>query len=310
MEQFTFQPIIIAMKHVIIYNFAPGMEKKVRRWSLLYVWLIFSCQAMGQYKSEPCWSPDGQLIAFVIIQNGNADIYTMKRDGADMRCITAHPANDWYPRWSPDGKEIAFWSDRDGNGEIYLMSIDGSNPQNITEDPAEDAYPCWSPDGRQIAFVSDRSGNSDIFTISRDGTDLSIVIDGTEDETYPSWSPNGLSIVYRMGPSGARDIYKKDLASGEIIRITQDGTASSPFWSPDGSLILFNSQREGQAQVFSINADGSNVTRLTRGFEKAYYGQISPADRDLLLFRGDGVKSDIFILQLASGKVTQLTQQQ
>jgi TolB protein len=38
-------------------------------------------------------------------------------------------------------------------------------------------------------------------------------------------------------------------------------------WSPDGKKIAFVSNRGGVYQIYVMNADGSNVTRVTRGAE-------------------------------------------
>lgn len=34
-------------------------------------------------------------------------------------------------------------------------------------------------------------------------------------------------------------------------------------WSPDGTKIAFTSTREGHAEIYIMNADGSDVKRLT-----------------------------------------------
>ena len=36
-----------------------------------------------------------------------------------------------------------------------------------------------------------------------------------------------------------------------------------PAWSPDGSKIAFASGRDGNAEIYVMNADGTNVVRLT-----------------------------------------------
>jgi hypothetical protein len=61
------------------------------------------------------------------------------------------------------------------------------------------------------------------------------------------------------------------------------------------------------AHIYSINTDGTHVKKLTTGFRKAYYGQICPGDENLMLFRGDEEKSDIFIRNLVTGETRQLT---
>jgi Tol biopolymer transport system component len=40
--------------------------------------------------------------------------------------------------------------------------------------------------------------------------------------------------------------------------------AGNPVWSPDGSKIAFVSNRDGRRDIYIMNADGSNVTRLTK----------------------------------------------
>ncbi len=94
---------------------------------------------------SPTWSPDGKVIAFVSIRDGNADIYRMNADGSNQVNLTRNPATDDSPAWSPDGKYIAFRSNRDGNAEIYRMGADGSNPVNLTRSSAGDYQPVWQP---------------------------------------------------------------------------------------------------------------------------------------------------------------------
>jgi dipeptidyl aminopeptidase/acylaminoacyl peptidase len=42
--------------------------------------------------------------------------------------------------------------------------------------------------------------------------------------------------------------------------LARDG---KPSWSPDGTKIVFWSERDGDQEIYSMNADGSNPTRLT-----------------------------------------------
>ena len=49
--------------------------------------------------SQPIWSPDGTQIAFASNRSGKWQIYTMTRDGRDVRAITK-VGNNFQPNWS------------------------------------------------------------------------------------------------------------------------------------------------------------------------------------------------------------------
>ncbi|HEV7798847.1 MAG TPA: hypothetical protein VGO73_11855 [Pyrinomonadaceae bacterium] len=74
--------------------------------------------------------------------------------------------------------------------------------------------------------------------------------------------------------SQAFDIYTVNPDGSSPIRLTDDqGHTHNPdgpsydfdqAWSPDGSKLAFTSNREGDSfEIFTMNADGSNVQRLT-----------------------------------------------
>ena len=52
---------------------------------------------------EPDWSPDGQRIVFASLrpEAPNFDIFTMRKDGSDVRRLTDDEAKDAYPVWTP-----------------------------------------------------------------------------------------------------------------------------------------------------------------------------------------------------------------
>ena len=49
-----------------------------------------------------------------------------------------------------------------------------------------------------------------------------------------------------------------------------------PAWSPDGSKFAFHSERDGNWDICTINADGSNLVRLTNNVEFDYTPAWSP----------------------------------
>ena len=125
----------------------------------------------GTPASDPVWSPDGRMLAFVRL-NTRHGVYVVNADGSGVRNLTPKPRGAVYaaPAWSPDGRKIAFAGERDGNSEIYLMNADGSGQRNLTSDLAYDGDPSWSPDGRKITFVSNREGLYEVYVMNADGS--------------------------------------------------------------------------------------------------------------------------------------------
>ena len=86
----------------------------------------------------------------------------------------------------------------------------------------------------------------------------------------PRFSPDG----NRRDPEPRRGRRQQHLrrwicAPATLTRLT-DGTAidTSPCYSPDGSKIVFNSDRGGSQQLYVMNADGSDVQRISFGSGK------------------------------------------
>ncbi|MHB2155518.1 S41 family peptidase [Calditrichota bacterium GD2] len=60
------------------------------------------------------------------------------------------------------------------------------------------------------------------------------------------------------------DIWKANINDGQAIRLTMhDGEETFPKFSPDGSLIAFTGEYDGNSDVYVMNADGSQIRRVT-----------------------------------------------
>src|SRR3989442_1267839 len=124
--------------------------------------------------------------------------------------------------------KIAFVSGRDGDFEIYVMNADGTDQTRLTNALGFDWHPSWSPDGTKIAFDSERDGDFEIYVMNADGTDQTRVTHSPIVDGHPT-------------------------------------LAVDPSWSPDGTKIAFESNRYNNVHtdIYVMNADGTNVTRLT-----------------------------------------------
>jgi Tol biopolymer transport system component len=177
---------------------------------------------------------------------GKSDLYTMRGDGTDVRRLTTDGASKGHPEWSPDGTKISFESTGYESGSccsrnIYVMNADGSGRESLTETPdvavGENFDATWAPDGSWLAFVSTRGEG---------------------------------------GGSGDRELYRMNADGSAETQLTATDARTSdqaPAVSPDGSKIAFASDRANSGSdelldVYTMNADGSDVTRLT--FDGAY----------------------------------------
>jgi Tol biopolymer transport system component len=70
----------------------------------------------------PAFSPDGSRIAFTSDRDGNAEIYVMDADGANVRRLTDNAAADFGPAFSADGRATGVTAMRISNTAGGLSS--------------------------------------------------------------------------------------------------------------------------------------------------------------------------------------------
>jgi dipeptidyl aminopeptidase/acylaminoacyl peptidase len=102
----------------------------------------------------------------IAFDNQDGDIFTMNRDGSEIRQLTSFVAGGngaYLPSWSPDGHHIAFSVqplDQSSGFQIWIMDADGANQHLLLNDPLfSDGQPAFSPDGGRERVA--RNGPSD-----------------------------------------------------------------------------------------------------------------------------------------------------
>jgi Tol biopolymer transport system component len=164
-----------------------------RRRTHLYVFDVASKKltqiTSGDFEdSQPKWSPDGKLIAFVSNRteepdsNFNTDIWLVAADNPDkgqtLVQLTTNPGPDRAPAWSPDGKSIAyvtatdvknFWYATNYLAVVAVPGADGkvSPPQIVTQKLDRNvSSPEFAPDGKSIYFGLEDQGESHLAQIT------------------------------------------------------------------------------------------------------------------------------------------------
>ncbi len=220
----------------------------------------------GSISLMPTWSPVAQRLAYISWRSGAPSIDILESDGRIARAPTAGGTMNISPDWSPDGRLIVYASNASGNSEIYLLDTTTGRSSRLTNSPAIDTSPSYSPKGREIAFTSDRSGSPQIYVMDAEGLNVRRVTTQDDYADAASWSPKGDKLAYASRRDGRFNIVVIDIATGASQQLTRgEGNSENPRWSPDGRHIVFASNRAGSYDLYTMRADGTDVSRLTRG---------------------------------------------
>jgi len=197
-------------------------------------------------------------IAYPVFNGTDYDLYLGQADGSGTQLFQNSASQ---PAFSPDGTRIAFRSWALDSRGIIVMDATGANPLVLTNF-VEDQLPTWSSDGSKIVLLSRRSGDrkSQLIQVSSfESLGESTVL--TEGE-YPSIGPNNVLAFKGWGITGT-GLRVSTLAFDTIQPLTDINEDTAPVPSPNGETIAFMSRRGGNWEIYSVNADGSNLQRLT-----------------------------------------------
>jgi Tol biopolymer transport system component len=136
--------------------------------------------------------------------------------------------------------------------------------------------PALSPDGRDIAYFSERNSFFvDLYLADAEtGKVKRRLVKSTLNSNFESlrfinsagsFSPDGRYFAIAAKHRDRDDLVILDARKGEEvrrIRIPLNGL-TTPSWSPDGKQLVFTGYDGGLSDLFIVNADGSDLRRLT-----------------------------------------------
>lgn len=232
----------------------------------------------------PAYANPKGTIAFLSNRNNPDEpglytaIYLINADGTNERLWLENPETFSGMAWSPDGKSVALAQYGDERLHIFVRDLHTGQQKNITAQwvawQMHFGSPSWSPDGKWLAVTCSQPDveREDVCRMTADGDQLQNLTQEVQGifSALPSWSPRGDKIAFERDA----EIFVMDRNGRNRVRLTgqEEGVIGDrrPAWSPDGTKIAFYSNRDAQdpAQwvehdIYVMNADGSNVVRLT-----------------------------------------------
>lgn len=246
--------------------------------------------------------------------------------------VTDDGAQNVAPAVSPDGKRVAFFSSRDlFSIELYLADAQtGRIIRKLTSaarNPHFDALSfinsvgSWSPDGQSIAIVVYDKGNNEISILDPDNGHerqrIAIPVVGAINDL--AWSPDGKTIAFSGLAGGISDLYTVDVATKQIVQLTNDREAQiHPAWSPDGRTLAFTTDagdqtdfrvlQFGPMRLATMDVATRRIALLPHaGDGKDMNPQYAPDGRTIYFVSDrDGI-SDIYAIPAEGGSARRLT---
>jgi dipeptidyl aminopeptidase/acylaminoacyl peptidase len=224
--------------------------------------------------------------------------------------------------WSPDGRRIAFAADRYGSEDIYVVEISSGAVTRLTSHPGYEVFPTWTPDGRFVLFdrLDDRWLDHDVMAVPVDGSSAPRVVvrdtgffdyRGGVAFGYAEVAPDGKRVLFRSQRSGWLNYWTVPLAGGTPTPIApEQAEQSDAAWSPDGRQIAFVSNRNGTLHLFVVGSDGGPSRALVSPKDGVVSKPVwSPDGARISYTMGTTTAAaDLYIVDVASGRSTQVTQ--
>jgi dipeptidyl aminopeptidase/acylaminoacyl peptidase len=228
----------------------------------------------GDYDhTDPAWSPDSALIAFVSARHDDRDY--------------------------------------DNAADVWVVSPTGGAPRQVTDTAGPVSLPAFAPDGHTIAYLGhryrhDAGRNMRLYTVpvtSGTPTCLTAALDRTCAPFFsavgPQWSADGTWLMCAVETQGDVHLYRVDatghIAPTPLLSGTRHITGLSA--THDGSRLAFSATDPvSPAEIFVCSADGTGERQLT-DLNQAWKAEVMRACPERVRYERDGYQLDCWVMK-------------
>ena len=235
----------------------------------------------GAMNAEAYFSLDGQKIIFQSTREPYKcdQIFTMNRDGSNVRLVSTGKGRTTCGYFTPDGKRVIYASTHLGSPDcpppadrsegyvwaiyptydIFSAKVDGTDMKRLTTADGYDAEGTISQDGKKIVFTSARDGDLEIYDMNIDGSQQRRLTNELGYDGGAWHSQDGQWIVWRASrPKTPDDVARyKDLFAKHLVMPTK-------------------------LEIMVMRADGSEKRQLTQNGAANFAPYFHPNGRQII----------------------------
>jgi dipeptidyl aminopeptidase/acylaminoacyl peptidase len=277
-------------------------------------------------QSDSTWSKDGKWIFFDADYAGNEqyDLFAVPAQGGAVVNLTDSPEiREQGTSISPDGSTIAttYKAKTAHSEDIAVLDVRTHAIRKLTNesDPAKLWSPgAWSPDSKY--FYANRGNigftDSDVYRIDVATGQAENLTPHTGEriEAVTAVSPDGKTLLIQSNELGGyMNVALLDVATKKQTWVTKlEWEAASGDFSPDGKWFTYQINEDGRADAYLVNRATMKAQKIPLppglNFLVGNPLDFSPqSDRVLLTHQDSGRPSDLWIYDIKSGQVKQLT---
>ena len=217
---------------------------------------------------DPAWSPDAMQIVFV---RGH-DLYSVRRDGTQLRKLLHVNGDPHAPAWSPDSKSIRFTVDVSeyGTQSIWEASAEGNNPHSILaagNQPSRQSSGTWTADGKYFLFSGCEQYDCnlwamrDVWSWFRRSHHTPVPLTSGPDALNVATPAQTGSRIFAFSFRSRRELEKLDPRTMRRTTLNLDTHAEEADLSNDGDMVVYSDRPDGS--LWRSHADGSQRLRLS-----------------------------------------------
>src|SRR5687768_6569004 len=218
--------------------------------------------------------------------------------------------NETSPRWSRDGRFFVFASNREApansssRNQLYLMRADGGEARRITDAAEGVSTFAFSRDGRWLVYRSGKAGEEQLYRLpvaTLDTAEPEQLTRQTAGVGVWEWAPDSRRIYFITADTV--DIDEKLRREKKFtVNVRNMETPLSSLWALD--LEPVRTTRLTRDTTISVNSFTISDDGRWVGFRGV------AADRYKRNITEQNINSDLFLLEVASGRIERLTNNQ